>query len=49
MLGMNDTNVTNLKFIGRLDMNIDSNIKALFDESDEYFHYPYFNDAKELL
>ena len=42
------TNVTNFKFIGRRDMNMDPNIKALFDESDEYY-YPYFNDAKELL
>ena len=48
MLGMNDTNITNLKFIGRRDMNMDPNMKALFDESDEYY-YPYFNDAKELL
>ena len=49
MFGMNDTNVTNLKFIGRRDMNMDPNMKALFDESDEYYYYPYFNDAKELL
>ena len=48
MFGMNGNNVTNLKFIGRRDMNMDPNIKALFDESDEYY-YPYFNDAKELL
>ena len=45
---MNGNNVTNLKFIGRRDINIDPNIKELFDESDEYY-YPYFNDAKELL
>ena len=49
MFGMNDTHVTNLKIIGRRDMNMDSNMKALFDESDEYYYYPYFNDAKELL
>ena len=48
MLGMIGTNVTNLKFIGRRDMNMDPKIKALFDESDEYY-YPYVNDAKELL
>ena len=48
MFGMNGNNVTNLKFIGRRDMNMDPNIKTLFDESDEYY-YPYFNDAKELL
>ena len=46
---MSGINVTNLKFIDRRDMNMDPNIKALFDESDEYFHYPYFNDAKGLL
>ena len=46
---MNDTNVTNWKVIGRRDMKMDPNIKALFDESDQYYYYPYFNDAKELL
>ena len=46
---MNGNNVTNFKFIGRRDMNMDLNMKALFDESDEYFYYPYLNDAKELL
>ena len=49
MLGMIGVNVTNLKFIGRRDMTMDPNIKALFDESDEHYYYPYFNDAKELL
>ena len=49
MLGMIGTNVTNFKFIGRRDMNMDPNIKVLFDESDEHYYYPYFNDAKELL
>ena len=49
MFGMNDYNVTNLKFIGRRDMNMDPNIRALFDESDLNYYYPYFNDAKELL
>ena len=49
MLGMNGNNVTNLKFIGRRDMNMNPNIKAVFDESDDYYFYPYFNDAKEFL
>ena len=48
MFGMIGTNVTNLKFIGRRDMNMDQTIRAVFDESDEYY-FPYFNDAKELL
>ena len=46
---MNGNNVTNLKFIGRRDMDMDRNMKALFDESEKYYYYPYFNDAKELL
>ena len=46
---MDGINVTNFKLIGRRDINMDPNIKALFDESDEYFYYPHFNDAKELL
>ena len=46
---MNSNNMTNFKFIGRRDMNMDPNIQALFDEMDEYYYYPYFNDAKELL
>ena len=49
MFGMNGNNVTNLKFIGRRDMDMDRNMKALFDESDEYYYYPYFNDAKGLF
>ena len=48
MFGMNGNNVTNFKFIGRRDMDMDPNMKALFDESDKYY-YPYFNDAKGLL
>ena len=48
MFGMNGNNVTNLKFIGRRDMDMDRNMKALFDENDKYY-YPYFNDAKGLL
>ena len=52
MFGMNGNNVTTFKFIGRRDMNMDPNMKALFDESDSRYGgavYPYFNDAKELL
>ena len=49
MFGLNGNNVTNLKFIGRRDMDMDPNMKALFDESEKYYYYPYFNDAKELL
>ena len=46
---MIDNSVTSLKLFGRRDMDMDTNIKALFNESDEYYHYPYFNDAKELF
>ena len=46
---MVNNDVNSVKFIGRRDMNMDPNIKALFDKSDEYHYYPYFNDAKELL
>ena len=42
-------NVESVKFIGRRDMSMDSNMKTLFDESDDYKYYPYFNDAKELF
>ena len=49
MLGMTGYNVENVKLIGRRDINMDANMKRLFDESDEYYDYPYFNDAKELL
>ena len=48
MLGMVGNNVENVKFIGRRDMNMDANMKAFFDESDDYY-YPYFNDAEELF
>ena len=43
------TNLTNFKLFGRRDQSMDQNIKAVIDESDEYYYYPYFNDAKELL
>ena len=49
MLGMVDSSVESVKFIGRRDINMDANMKALFDESDEYYYRPYFNDAKELF
>ena len=46
---MDDYNVKNVKFIGRREMNMDENIKTLFDESDYRRYKPYFNDAKELF
>ena len=49
MFGIIGNNVTNLKFIGRRDRSMDQNIKSVFDESDGFYYYPYFNDAKELL
>ena len=50
-------NVNSVKFIGRRDMNNDTNMRALFDEIDRIPRYnatigvfkPYFNDAKELF
>ena len=49
MFGMIGYNVENVKLIGRRDINMNANMKRLFDESDEYYYYPYFNDAQELL
>ena len=46
---MLDNNVENMKIIGGREMNMDENLKTLFDESDEYRYKPYFNDAKELF
>ena len=48
MLGMINDNVESVKFIGRREINMNANMKALFDESDK-FYFPYFNDAKELI
>ena len=48
MLGMVGNKVEKVKFIGRRDMNMDTNIKQIFDKSDQYYR-PYFNDAKELF
>ena len=36
MLGMVEYNVESVKFIGRRDINMDANIKSLFDDSPEY-------------
>ena len=49
MMGMVDTIVENVKFIGRREMNMDGNMKRMFYLSDEYRYKPYFNDAKELF
>ena len=49
MLGITGNNVDSVKLIGRRDMSMDTNAKALFDENDRYYYYPYFNDAKELF
>ena len=49
MLGTVGNNVKSVKFIGRRDMNMDTNLKAIFDETDSHYYYPYFNDAKELF
>ena len=49
MLGLVGNNVESVKFIGRRDMNMDANLRKIFNETDEYYFYPYFNDAKELF
>ena len=49
MLGSVGNNVESVKFIGRRDMNMDANLRKIFNETDEYKFYPYFNDAKELF
>ena len=49
MLGSVDNNVENLKFIGRRDMNMDANLKKVYDKTDEFYYHPYYNDAKELF
>ena len=49
MLGMVNNSVESVKLIGRREMNMDVNMKALFYESDYYRYRPYFNDAKELF
>ena len=42
-------NVESVKIIGRRDLNMNANMKALLDESDEYYYYTHFNDAQELF
>ena len=42
-------NVENVKLIGRRNMKMDANMKKVFDQSDIFHYYPYFNDAKELF
>ena len=49
MLGSVGKNVESVKFIGRRDMDMDANLRKIFIETDYYYFYPYFNDAKELL
>ena len=49
MLGSVDKNVESVKFIGRRDMNMDANLKKVYDKTDEDYFHPYFNDAKGLF
>ena len=46
---MVDNNVESVKLIGRREMNMDGNMKALFYENDKYRFRPYFNDAKKMF
>ena len=48
MLGSVGNIVESVKFIGRRDMNMNANLRKIFNETDKYHYYPYFNDAKEL-
>ena len=59
LLGMVGNNVESVKFIGRRDINMDTNMRALFKQNDlrtwtnltyqRAVFKPYFNDAKELF
>ena len=50
MLGLVGKNVESVKFIGKRDINMDANLKNIFEKYDgAYKVYPYFNDAKELF
>ena len=41
--------VESVKIIGQREMNMNADLKSLFDKSDRYISRPYFNDAKETL
>ena len=43
--------IENYKLIGVRDMNMNADLKTLFDEIDslDFFRKPYFNDAKETF
>ena len=49
MFGLVGNNLKSVKFIGRRDMSMNTDFKKIFDDSDEYYYYPYLNDAKELF
>jgi len=48
---MIENEVENYKVIGIRDMNMNADLKALFDEIDPWYliRKPYFNDAKETF
>ena len=49
MLGLVGKNVESVKFIGKRDINMDANLKNIFEKNDYFKVYPYFNDAKEMF
>ena len=53
MLGLVGKNVESVKFIGKRDINMDENLKNIYEIYDKIYDgtviYPYFNDAKELF
>ena len=48
---MIENKVENYKRIGMRDINMNADLKTLFDEIDPwyFFNKPYFNDAKETF
>ena len=48
---MNGNKIENYKIIGLRDMNVNEDLKTLFDKIDprDFIRKPYFNDAKETF
>ena len=46
MLGMTSNKVESVKIIGSREMNMDTNMKNIFEKEDLWFVKPYYNDAQ---
>ena len=46
MLGMTGNKVESVKIIGTRGINMDANLKAIFNNEDDFYIKPYFNDAQ---